>query len=75
METKCHLYDIVDPNPNVLSVETWREIRAYMDETEWFGEKGRRYGFVSTLIQHNLIIGFLIVRLVKSLILSALCVK
>lgn len=57
MEAKCHLYDIVDPNPASITKDDWVTIVEQMDGTEWFGEIGHRYGFVSTLITPDLIIG------------------
>lgn len=55
---KCHLYDIVEPDPSVMEKTDWFDIVDQMNKIEWFGEMGQRYGFVSSLTSPNLIIGY-----------------
>ena len=57
-EAKCYLCDIVDPDPETIRPEVWREVQKRMDESKWIGEHGERAGIVSTLAHEVLVTGF-----------------
>lgn len=54
----CYLYDIIEPNPFNLRIETWRQVLKTMQEPRWASEHGERIGFVETLEYHGLIAGY-----------------
>ena len=58
MLASCYLYDIVEPNPDLINPEVWERVRLKMDETSWLGQKGKRIGFVSTGSKNGLIGGY-----------------
>jgi hypothetical protein len=57
-EAHCHLYDIIDPDPSILTESVWGNIQNNMDSPGWFGEIGNRIGFISTMRFENIISGF-----------------
>jgi hypothetical protein len=59
-EIKCHLYDITNPDPDVLHSETWIRIQERMQSTKLMGNTGQRYGFVSPVSYKNLVSGFFV---------------
>lgn len=57
-EASAHLYDIVDPDPQSVSLDSWQKILDSMKKSHWFGQLGHRFGFVSTTSYKNMIAGF-----------------
>lgn len=57
-DTKCHLYDIIDPEPDAVRPEVWQQIQQQMNQSKWFGEQGKRTGFVSVIQSGVLVAGF-----------------
>jgi len=53
----CHLYDITEPNPESLAQDIWINVKELMNRPSWFGEKGGRIGFISTITHKNLLAG------------------
>ena len=53
----CYLFDIVEPDPESLDVEVWRNVLRLMDGYKWIRERGNRIGFVSTLDYNGLVAG------------------
>ncbi len=56
--SKCLLYDIIDPDPRNIRFLTWMKIEEMMRDSGWFGELGRRYGFVSTVARPEIVVGY-----------------
>ena len=59
-EAKLYLYDISEPDPNVLSFDKWENIYSQIQDTPLMGERDQRFGFIENIIHKQMIGGFFI---------------
>lgn len=59
-EIKCHLYDITNPDPEILNPEIWTKTQEKMESSKLLGQTGQRFGFVFSILYKNLISGYFV---------------